>query len=62
MPTTGRAHLVERSGDTALAVVRGDDPGIVPGVVTDTDVGQAVADGRDLDPGPAPGVSPPAAR
>ena len=38
------AYLVERSGDTALVVVRGDDPGIPPGIVTD--VSQAVADGR----------------
>lgn len=53
---------MERSGDTALAVVRGDDPGMVPGVATGTDISRAVADGRDLDPGPAPGVSPPAAR
>jgi hypothetical protein len=51
---------VTRSGDTVLAVVRGDDPGVVPGVVTDTS--RAVADGRDLGAGPAPGVSPPAAR
>lgn len=43
------AYLMKRSGDTALVVVRGDDTGIPLGVVTDTDVSQAVADGRDLE-------------
>ncbi len=42
-------YLMKRSGDTALVVVRGDDPGVVLGVVTDADVSQAVADGRDLE-------------
>ena len=43
------AYLMKRSGDTALVVVRGDDPGIPLGIVTDADVTQAVADGRDLE-------------
>ncbi len=43
------AYLMKRSGDTALVVVRGDDEGIPLGVVTDADVTQAVADGRDLE-------------
>nr|WP_239523374.1 CBS domain-containing protein [Geodermatophilus normandii] len=43
------AYLMKRSGDTALVVVRGDDTGIPLGIVTDADVTQAVADGRDLE-------------
>jgi CBS domain-containing protein len=43
------AYLMKRSGDTALVVVRGDDPGVPLGIVTDADVTQAVADGRDLE-------------
>ncbi len=43
------AYLMKRSGDTALVVVRGDDPGVPLGIVTDADVSQAVADGRDLE-------------
>ena len=40
---------MKRSGDTALVVVRPDDTGVPIGVVTDADVTQAVADGRDLE-------------
>jgi CBS domain-containing protein len=43
------AYLMKRSGDTALVVVRSDDPGVPLGIVTDADVTQAVADGRDLE-------------
>lgn len=43
------AYLMKRSGDTALVVVRGDDSGVPIGLVTDADVTQAVADGRDLE-------------
>ncbi len=43
------AYLMKRSGDTALVVTRSDDTGIPIGIVTDADVSQAVADGRDLE-------------
>jgi CBS domain-containing protein len=43
------AYLMKRSGDTALVVVEADGSGVPIGVVTDTDVSQAVADGRDLE-------------
>ena len=43
------AYLMKRSGDTALVVVEADGSGVPIGIVTDTDVSQAVADGRDLE-------------
>ena len=43
------AYLMKRSGDSALVVVQADGSGVPIGVVTDTDVSQAVADGRDLE-------------
>ncbi|MGY1607846.1 MULTISPECIES: CBS domain-containing protein [unclassified Geodermatophilus] len=41
------AYLMKRSGDTALVVTRADDAAVPIGIVTDADVSQAVADGRD---------------
>src|SRR5918997_6599471 len=43
------AYLMKRSGDTALVVTEPDDTGVPIGIVTDADVTQAVADGRDLE-------------
>lgn len=43
------AYLMKRAGDSAL-VVTADDEGRLPiAIITDADVSQAVADGRDLD-------------
>lgn len=41
------AWLMKRANDSAL-VVTGDDGGLPIAVITDADVSQAVADGRDL--------------
>jgi CBS domain-containing protein len=41
------AYLMKRSGDSALVVTRADDLGVPIGIVTDADISQAVADGRD---------------
>lgn len=43
------AYLMKRSGDTALVVTKPDDTGVPIGILTDADITQAVADGRDLE-------------
>jgi CBS domain-containing protein len=42
----GAAYLMKRSGDTALVVTT--DEGRPTAIITDADISQAVADGRDL--------------
>jgi uncharacterized protein (DUF427 family)/CBS domain-containing protein len=41
------AYLMRRAGDTALVVVNDDEQRTPLAVITDTDVAQAIADGRD---------------
>ncbi|WP_029429497.1 cyclic nucleotide-binding/CBS domain-containing protein [Blastococcus sp. URHD0036] len=43
------AYLMKRTGDSALVVTTDDDRRAPLGVVTDGDISQAVADGRDLE-------------
>ena len=43
------AYLMKRSGDSALVVTTDDGSRTPLGVITDSDVAQAVADGRDLE-------------
>ena len=43
------AYLMKRTGDSALVVTTDDDHRAPLGVVTDGDIAQAVADGRDLE-------------
>ena len=43
------AYLMKRSRDTALVVVSNDSIRSPLGIITDADVSQAVADGRDLE-------------
>ena len=42
------AYLMKRAGDTALVVTPEDGVGGPVAVITDADISQAVADGRDL--------------
>jgi CBS domain-containing protein len=42
------AYLMRRAGDTAVVVTTDDERRRPIGVVTDTDIAQAVADGRDV--------------
>ena len=43
------AYLMKRSGDSALVVTTDDGTRTPLGVITDADITQAVADGRDLE-------------
>jgi CBS domain-containing protein len=43
------AYLMKRSGDTALVVTTDDGEHRPVAIVTDTDIAQAVADGRDVE-------------
>ena len=43
------AYLMKRSGDSALVVTTDDGTRTPLGVITDADIAQAVADGRDLE-------------
>jgi signal-transduction protein with cAMP-binding, CBS, and nucleotidyltransferase domain len=43
------AYLMKRTGDSALVVTTDDERHAPLGVVTDADISQAVADGRDLE-------------
>jgi CBS domain-containing protein len=43
------AYLIKRSHDTALVVTTPDGRGVPLGVVTDADITEAVAQGRDLE-------------
>ena len=45
----GAAYLMKRSGDTALVVTSDDADRRPLAVLTDTDISQAVADGRNLE-------------
>ena len=45
----GAAYLMTRSGDSALGVTTDDGSRTPLGVITDADITQAVADGRDLE-------------
>lgn len=43
------AYLMKRSGDSALVVTTNDSVRAPVGLITDSDISQAVADGRDLE-------------
>jgi CBS domain-containing protein len=43
------AYLMKRSGDSALVVTTNDSLRAPVGLITDSDISQAVADGRDLE-------------
>jgi CBS domain-containing protein len=45
----GAAYLMKHSGDTALVITTNDDEARPLAVLTDTDISQAVADGRNLE-------------
>jgi CBS domain-containing protein len=45
----GAAYLMKRSGDTALVITTNDAEARPVAVLTDTDISQAVADGRNLE-------------
>ena len=44
----GAAYLIKRSGDTALVVLSDENSRRPISIITDTDISQAVADGKDL--------------
>jgi CBS domain-containing protein len=45
----GAAYLIKHSGTTALLVTTTDEPQRLRAIVTDADIAQAVADGRNLE-------------